>query len=57
MQFLQESVECLGHVISSQGIHPSTKKIEAIQKIAEPTNVTELKSFLGMVVYFAKILP
>ena len=55
--FLQESVECLGHVISSQGIHPSPKKIEAIQKIAGPTNVTELKSFLGIVVYFAKFLP
>ena len=55
--FLQESIEDLGHVISSQGKHPSPKKIEAIQKIAEPTNVTELKSFLGMVVYFAKFLP
>ena len=55
--FLQESIEYIGHVISSQGIHPFPKKIEAIQKIAEPTNFTELKSFLGMVVYFAKFLP
>ena len=55
--FLQESVEYLGHVISSQGIHPSPKKTEAIQKIAESTNVTELKSFLGMVVYFARFSP
>ena len=47
----------VGHVISRQGIHPSPKKVEAIQKIDEPTNVTELKSFLGMVVYFAKLLP
>eukprot|EP00794_Sanderia_malayensis_P014512 gene14512-16018_t len=47
--FLQESVEYLGHVISSQGIHPSSKKVEAIQKIAKPSNITELKRFLGMV--------
>ena len=55
--FLQESVEYIGHVISRQGIHPSPKKIGAIQKIAEPTNIIELKSFLGIVVYFAKFLP
>ena len=55
--FFQESIEYLGHVISRQGLHPSKKKVEAIQKIAESTNVTELKSFLGMVVYFAKFLP
>ena len=55
--FFQESIEYLGHIISRQGLHPSKKKVEAIQKIAEPTNVTELKSFLGMVVYFAKFLP
>ena len=54
--FLEESVEYLGYVTSSRGIHPSPKMIEAIQKISEPTNVTELKSFLGMVVCFAKFL-
>ena len=55
--FLQTSVEYLGHIISHEGIHPSPKKIEAIKKIPEPKNVTELRSFLGMVVYFAKFLP
>ena len=44
--FLKGSVEYLGHVISSQGIHPSPKNIEAIQKIAGPTNVTELWLFI-----------
>ena len=54
--FPKESTEYLGHVLSRHGIHPSPKKIEAIQKIAEPTNITELKSFLGMMVDFAKFL-
>ena len=55
--FFQESIEYLGLIISRQGMHLSKKKVEAIQKIAEPTNVTELKSFLGVVVYFPKFLP
>ena len=55
--FFQESIEYLGHIISRQGLHPSDKKVEAIQKIAKPTNVTKLKSFLGLVVYFTKFLP
>eukprot|EP00795_Rhopilema_esculentum_P016067 gene16067-7417_t len=46
--FLQTSVEYLGNIISREGIHPSPKKIEAIKKIPEPKNVTELRSFLGM---------
>ena len=56
--FLQESIEYLGHVICSKGTHLSPKKIEeAIQKIAEPASVTELKNFLEMMVYFARFLP
>ena len=56
MHVCQESIGYLGHVISRLGLHLSKKKLEAIQKIAEPTNVTELKRLLGMVVYFGKFL-
>eukprot|EP00731_Ephydatia_muelleri_P035601 Em0140g4a len=55
-KFLKESVEYLGHVISRNGICTSPKKIEVIQKAPIPLNVTELRSFLGIVNYYGKFI-
>lgn len=56
-KFLQDSVEYCGHVISSKGLHQSSRKVQAITEMPRPQNVTQLKSFLGMVQYYAKFLP
>lgn len=50
--FFQESVSYLGFIIDRNGIHKSPEKIEAILKARVPTNISELKSFLGMVNYY-----
>ena len=50
------SVEYLGHIIDRQGIHPSPKKIEAIQDAPEPKNASDLKSFVGLVTYYNKFI-
>ena len=55
--FLSQSVEYLGHVIDKDGLHPSQEKVRAIQQAPEPCNVTELKSFLGLLNYYSKFLP
>ena len=55
--FLLSEVEYLGHVISSAGLRPSQAKVAAITGAPSPTNETELKSFLGLVNYYAKFLP
>ena len=55
-KFLQETVEYLGHVISSQGIHTSPKKVEVIKMASTPRNITELRSFLGIVNYYGKFI-
>eukprot|EP00731_Ephydatia_muelleri_P000643 Em0001g643a len=55
-KFLKESVEYVGHVISRNGICTSPKKIEVIQKAPIPLNVTELRSFLGIVNYYGKFI-
>ena len=55
--FLLHSVEYLGHVISSEGLKTSDTKVEAISNAPSPTNVSELRSFLGMVNYYGKFLP
>ena len=55
--FLLKEVEYLGHKISAKGLQPSTEKVQAIMEAPQPTNVTQLKSFLGMLNYYGKFLP
>ena len=52
-----DSVVFLGHEVSKEGIKPLQTKIEAIQKMRAPSNVSELKTMLGMVNYYNKFLP
>lgn len=54
--FLSESVTYLGFVISKNGVSPCPSKIEAISKMPRPQNITELRSFLGMIMYYAKFV-
>eukprot|EP00731_Ephydatia_muelleri_P004047 Em0002g223a len=55
--FLLPSVEYLGHVISADGIRPSTEKTRAISNAPAPQNITQLRSFLGLLIYYGKFLP
>ncbi|KAK7901534.1 hypothetical protein WMY93_018303 [Mugilogobius chulae] len=55
--FLQDEVEYLGYRVDAHGLHPLDKKVKAIQEAPAPTNVTELKSFLGLLNYYNKFLP
>ena len=55
--FRKSSVKYLGHIISGEGITPDTAKVNAIVKLPEPTNVTELRRALGMFTYLARFLP
>ena len=54
--FLQDSVEYLGYRIDAQGLHPTASKVEAIVNAPAPQNVTELRSFLGLLNYYGKFL-
>jgi hypothetical protein len=38
----------LGHVISAEGILVDPRKVKAVLKWERPTNVTEIRSFLGL---------
>ena len=51
------AVEYLGHKISAQGLQPTDEKIQAINNAPAPTDVSQLKSFLGLVNYYCKFLP
>ncbi|KFD63932.1 hypothetical protein M514_23923 [Trichuris suis] len=56
-KFLCKSVTYLGHRIIAHGIHPTEERIEAIKKMPMPSNVHELRSFLGAVNYYASFVP
>ena len=55
-QILQEQFLYLGHIISKEGIRPDPKKIEAVAKMPAPTNVKQLRSFLGLCNYYRKFI-
>jgi len=51
-----QSLPFLGHIVTSIGIAPDPQKIEAVQKIQPPNNVTQLRSFLGLVGYYRQFI-
>ena len=55
--FFQSGLEFLGHWIDKNGIRPLPQKTDAVMQAKSPTNVTELKSYLGLLNYYGKFLP
>uniref|UniRef100_A0A2N9F8N8 Reverse transcriptase n=1 Tax=Fagus sylvatica TaxID=28930 RepID=A0A2N9F8N8_FAGSY len=47
-EFWLDKVTFLGHVISREGICVDPNKVEAVVKWERPTNVTKMRSFLGL---------
>ena len=56
-KFLMESVEFLGHVISAEGVLPNKKKVEAVLATPTPKDVSQVRSFLGLMNYYGRFLP
>ena len=52
--FNQTCVSFLGHIISSDGISQDPQKTRAITHMSPPTNVTQLRRFLGMINQMSK---
>ena len=55
--FLGKAVEYLGHQIDATGIHPTVDKLVAIYDAPSPQNITELRSYLGLLNYYGKFVP
>ena len=55
--FMEPQVTYLAHRVSKEGIQPMEDKVEAITNAPPPRNVSELKSYLGMINYYQKFLP
>lgn len=48
-----QSVSYLGHLIDQFGLH----QVKAVKEAPCPKNVSELKSYLGLLTYYSKFLP
>jgi len=45
-------VSYLGHIFDDKSMHPDPSKVDSIHQWPPPSNVTELKLFLGLVSYY-----
>ena len=55
-KYMAESVDYLGYLIDSEGLHAMEEKLQAILQVPTPRNVQELRSFLGLVNYHGKFI-
>nr|VZI00034.1 unnamed protein product [Spirometra erinaceieuropaei] len=56
-QFFLDSIKYLGFVFDANGRHPDPENIRAIQRMPAPKNVSQLRSFLGLISYYSAFLP
>lgn len=54
--FYQTKIHYLRHIISGEGIAVDSVKIEAIMEWPTPTNVHEIRSFMGMAGYYRRFV-
>ena len=54
--FGQHELEYLGHIVTSQGVKVDMGKIEAMVAWPSPTNIFELRGFLGLTRYYKKFV-
>jgi hypothetical protein len=52
-KFWLEEVTFLGHVLTTEGVPVDPTKIEAVKEWEQPRNLTDFRSFLRLVGYYA----
>ena len=52
----KSSVTFLGHLVSEDGLQPDPSLIESIREIQPPVNVSQVRSFLGLMGYYRRFI-
>jgi hypothetical protein len=56
-QFGMNRIRYLGHVLDGDGVHVDPEYIRAVTDMPDPTNISELRTFLGMAGYYRGFIP
>jgi hypothetical protein len=55
-EFWLQEVAFLGHIITANGVKVDPKKVKAVSEWKQQTNVTGIRSFLGLVGYYRRFI-
>lgn len=55
--FFATEISYLGHIIRENKIMKCPEKIKAVSNMTQPTNVDEVRRFLGMLTYYSRFIP
>ena len=55
-EFERDSLLFLGFIISNNGVSTDPDKVKAVQEFPVPTNLTESRSFIGLVSYYCRFV-
>lgn len=54
-RFDMDKMTFMGYVLSAEGISPEESKVEAFTSASNPSNASEVRSFLVLVNYFGRV--
>ena len=55
-EFYKDEIQYLGHIISEQGLVVDPEKIKAIKEWPVPTDVSAVRSFMGIAGYYRRFV-
>ncbi|XP_040275489.1 uncharacterized protein K02A2.6-like [Bufo bufo] len=56
-EFLKSQLEFCAHTVDRHGLHTTEEKVKALTHAPTPRNVTQLRSYLGLLNYYHRFLP
>ncbi|XP_028969202.1 uncharacterized protein K02A2.6-like [Galendromus occidentalis] len=55
--FMKSQIQYLGFILSKEGRKPDPERIQPIVALQKPTNISQLRAFLGMITFYNNFVP